>query len=157
MRRNIPLSDSVAVCWSTWWLWLMVARAFAGCWQCPSVSVCRGLVVDGCWWLMVVGGWWLLLVDVVGGWWLDVLFLVVAGWWLLLQCCWLLVRQSTDFLLSCLLVRAADKKLFATTWLRQSFSGNIYSTATWTSSYFLIWPIHTANHQVDAEHASKEN
>ena len=31
----------------------MVARAFAGCWQCPSDSVCRLLVVDGCWWLMV--------------------------------------------------------------------------------------------------------
>ena len=67
MRRNIPLSDSVAVCWSTWWLWLMVARAFAGCWQCPSVSVCRLLVVDGCWWLLVVDGCcWLMLLVVDG-------------------------------------------------------------------------------------------
>ena len=49
----------------------MVARAFAGCWQCPSDSVCRLLVVDGCCWLMlvVVDGWtccsWLMVVTAV--------------------------------------------------------------------------------------------
>ena len=73
------ISLSVAVCWCTWWLWLMVASAFAGCWQCPSVSVCRLLVVDGCWWLMVVVGWccwWLMVGRAVSG------------------CCWLMVDTA---------------------------------------------------------------
>ena len=57
----------------------MVARAFAGCWQCPSVSVCRLLVVDGCWWLLVVDGCCWLMLLVVDGWTCCFWLLLVDG------------------------------------------------------------------------------